>query len=96
MPDMAHSTAITLKVGETGQFGGLPMITIHDEEHRPRFQVMHMQDLSAGLSFQDERGHHTTSLGGHGLTIQDDECRYEVSASGPKKQMTHQTKDSNH
>lgn len=63
----------------------------------PLLWVSYMQDIGAGLSFQDERRRYTSSLSGkHGLSIQDDECRYEVSASGPKKQMTHQTKDSNH
>ncbi len=57
---------------------------------------MYMQDLGASLSFEDERGHGTSTLmEKHGLSIQDDECRYEVSASGPKKKMTHQTKDRN-
>ena len=77
---------ISVKVGETGQFGGLPMFTIYDEEHRPRCQLMHMQDFSASLSFKDERGHSTSGLSGKfGLTIEDDEWSYTVLASGPEK-----------
>lgn len=87
---------LALKVGETGECGAIPTLIIYDEHERPRCQLRYMQDIGASLSFKDERGHGTcTLMEKHGLSIEDDGCRYEVSARGSEKKMPYRTKDSN-